>query len=153
MQQWIPLGGEPPKETLTLVPRRRGVAPDSTGAEPGLAAYRIDPNRRMVVVRFGKTLRVRDISSYADSLRSNPLFDPSFSELVDLSQVESLELGAEEAMKLADEIDPFSPNAKRAFVVQSSAPAYAARMHKLLRAENQNIRIFESIDEARRWLG
>jgi len=152
MQQWIPLAGEPPKKSPTLVARRCGVAPDSTTAEPGLAAYSIDPNRRMVLVRFGKSLGARDISNYADSLRNNPRFDPSFSELVDLSKVETLELGPEEALHLADAVDPFLANARRAFVVQSSAPAYAARIHMLLRAENQNIRIFESMDEARQWL-
>ncbi|HYA23833.1 MAG TPA: hypothetical protein VEF05_06710 [Terriglobales bacterium] len=152
MHQWIPLAEGPPKKTLTLVARRHGVAPDSTAAEPGVAAYTIDPSRRMVVVRFGKSLHAREISNYANSLRNNPLFDPSFSELVDLSKVEGLEVGPEEAVHLADEADPFLPTAKRAFVVQSSTAAYAARMHMLLRAQNQNIRIFESIDEARQWL-
>ena len=152
MQQWIPLVGEPHKEALTLVGRRHGVAPDSSNVEAVLAAYRIDPKRRMVWVRFGNTLRAQDISNYADALCTNPLFDPSFSELVDLSQVENLDVGAEEALQLADEVDPFLATAKRAFVAPSSPTAHAARMHMLLRNENQNIRIFESIDEARQWL-
>jgi len=140
------------KKAGPWVVRRRGSAPDSSATEPGFATYTIDETRRMVLVRFGKALSARDVSNYADSLRNNPLFDPSFSELVDLSKVETLELGPEEALHLADEVDPFLPNARRAFVVQSSAPAYAARMHMLLRAENKNIRIFESMDEAKQWL-
>ena len=152
MQQWIPVAAVPPKETLTLAARRRGIAPDAATAEPGVTAYRIDPNRRMVLVRFGKTLRAQEISNYADSLRNNPLFDPSFSELVDLSKVEKLNLESEEALHLADEVDPFLPASKRAFVVQDAVAAHAARMHMLLRAENENIRIFESVDQAEQWL-
>lgn len=121
-------------------------------AERTSITYTIDQTKRMVSVEFGNALSVCDIVNYASSLRDNPLFDPDFSELVDLRNVEQLPMGAEQALKLADEIDPFSLAAKRAFVAQKSAAIYAARMHMLLRNENRNIRIFESIEEATQWL-
>jgi hypothetical protein len=40
------------------------------------------------------------------------LFPSNYSEIVDLTKVEELDLEADEFLKLADEIDPFSPDAK-----------------------------------------
>jgi hypothetical protein len=70
---------------------------------------------------------------------------------VDLTDVEELDLEAEEFLKLADEIDPFLPDAKRAFVVRSLIQNHAARMHKVLRTK-RNIEIFHSFEEAEHWI-
>jgi hypothetical protein len=136
----------------TLNVQGRHLDPNSSTAEAVSVVYTIDQSKRIVSVKFGNRVSVRDIANYANSLRDDPLFDPQFSELVDLRKVEKLEMGAEQALKLADDIDPFSPGAKRAFVAQKSAPIYAARLHMLLRSEDGNIRVFESIDEAQLWL-
>ena len=77
-------------------------------------------------------------------------FSQSYSEVVDLTDVEELDLQAEDFLKLADQIDPFSPEAKRAFVVRTSTQNHAARMHKVLRS--RNIEIFHSVEEAERWV-
>jgi len=93
----------------------------------------VDPRRRLVAVKFGKKLTVADIERYSRHLQSNPSFQPNYSEIVDLSEVEELDLQADEFLRLADEIDPFSSEAKRAFVVRNSVQNHAARMHKVLR--------------------
>jgi len=80
----------------------------------------VDPARRLVSIKFIAELTVDDIGRYSRLLQSNPSFRPDFSELVDLTQVEGLDLNAGEFLKLADEIDPFSTDAKRAFVVRTS---------------------------------
>jgi hypothetical protein len=90
----------------------------------------VDPGRRLVSIEFGKTVTFADIERYAKQLRLNPLFQPEYSEIVDLTEVEELDLQADEFLKLADKIDPFSPAAKRAFVVQTLVQTHAARMHK-----------------------
>ncbi len=115
-------------------------------------AYTIDPAKRLVSVKFASKLTVGDIEAYAIALCAHPLFEPSFSEIVDLCQVEELEMGAEEAMSLADEVDPFSPGSRRAFVAQNPALVNAARMHALLRGVNQNFRICASLEEAEQWI-
>ncbi len=111
----------------------------------------IDVDKRIVVVRFTKRLTFDDIRRYAERLRSNPSFRPNYSEIVDLTEVEELDLNADEFLRLADEIDPFAPEAKRAFVVRTSTQKHAARMHKVLRTQ-RNIDIFGSIEEAERWI-
>jgi hypothetical protein len=126
-----------------------------TGASSGKidpnAGYTVDPAKRLVSVKFRQKLTVRDIELYAALLRSNPAFDPDFSEIVDMTEVEDLDLAPQEFIRLADEIDPFSDRAKRAFVVCSEVQHHAARMHKILRTQ-RNFSIFRSLEAAERWV-
>jgi hypothetical protein len=115
------------------------------------ARHDVDPERRLVIVTFGKKLTVKDIERYAAILRANPIFQPAFSEIVDLSQVEEIDLQADEFIRLADQIDPFSTDARRAFVARTSIQNHAARMHKILRTQ-RNIEIFRTVAEATRWI-
>ena len=116
------------------------------------AQFVVDPEKRLVAVKFGKKLTVADIERYSKRLRLNPAFQPDYSEIVDLTEVEVLDLQADDFLKLADKIDPFSPEAKRAFVVGNSVQNHAARMHKVLRTQ-RNIEIFNSVEEAEGWIG
>jgi hypothetical protein len=133
---------------------RPGIASSRLKSMEGVAkrGYVVDANRRLVSVKFGKKVTVADIEGYAAALRANPLFNPDFSEIVDLSHVEELDLKAEEFIRLADEVDPFSLQAKRAFIVRNSVQAHAARMHKILRTQ-RNFSIFHSAEEAEKWIG
>jgi hypothetical protein len=117
---------------------KRGAIPD----------YILNTQKRLV---FRSKVTINDIERYAASLRMNPLFRPDFSEIVDMSEVEELELKAEEFIRLADKIDPFSEQARRAFVVRDEVQKHAARMHQILRAP-RNFSIFHSVDEAQRWI-
>jgi len=117
-----------------------------------LPDYVLDPEKRVVWVRFRKKVTVRDIERYAASLRANPLFDPDFSEIADMSEVEELDLKADDFIRLADEIDPFSVQARRAFVARDAVQNHAARMHKILRTQ-RNFVIFRSVEAAKRWIG
>lgn len=124
------------------------------GREPlsGSFRYSVDAEKRLVAVTFGKKLTVSDIERYAKLLQLNASFRPNCSEIVDLRQVEELDLKADEFLTLADKIDPFSEDSKRAFVVRTSVQNHAARMHKVLRTQ-RNIEIFRSVEEAERWIG
>ena len=117
----------------------------------GAAECVVDAGRRLVTVKFSKKLTFSDIERYAKGLLLNPSFQPDYSEIVDLTEVEELDLQAHEFLKLADKIDPFSPVAKRAFVVRTSTQNHAARMHKALRTQ-RNIEIFRFVEEAERWV-
>lgn len=113
--------------------------------------FAIDVKTRTVSVRFAKKVSVMDIRVYAERLRAHPEFSREFSEIVDLREVEDLELKAPDFLKLADEIDCFSPGAWRAFVVHNSIQNHAARMHKILRFQ-ANVRIFSSLEDAQAWI-
>ncbi len=124
----------------------------SPGDKPcSFATFKVDSEQKLVVVRFGKTVTVGDIERYAARLRENPAFQPLFSEITDLRGVEKLDLNAREFFRLADEVDPFSHQSKRAFVVGNAVQAHAARMHKILRTQ-RSFEIFQSLEEAERWV-
>lgn len=117
----------------------------------GSRDYELDAGKRLVSVRFHRQVTVQSIETYAASLRADPRFDPDFSEIVDMSDVEGLDLNPEEFIRLADEIDPFSREAKRAFVVRNEVQHHAARMHKIWRTQ-RSFSIFRSVEAARRWI-
>jgi len=109
------------------------------------------PGKKLVMVKFGNYLGVRDIERYAILLKADPQFRADFAEIVDLTAVEQLDLQADDFMKLADHVDPFAVDARRAFVARTSMQQHAARMHKILRSK-QNIEIFSSVAAAERWV-
>jgi len=115
------------------------------------ADYTLDAQKRLVVVKFGKKVTFQEIERYSHLLRADPAFHPMFSEITDLTEVEELNLGADEFLRLADEIDPFSIDARRAFVVRTSPQNHAARMHKILRTQ-RHFEIFHTLAEAKRWV-
>ena len=115
------------------------------------AKFVVNDEKRVIIVKLGKKVTAEDIRRYVVQLQAHPSFQPSFSEIVDLRAVEELDLQANDFLKLADEIDPFSPGAKRAFVVRNAVQAHAARMHKALRTQAK-IRVFHSLQEAERWI-
>jgi len=115
------------------------------------AEHVVYPEKKLVIVKFGNYLGLRDIERYALLLKADPKFQAGFAEIVDLTAVEQFDLQADDFMKLADHVDPFAPDARRAFVARSSVQQHAARMHKILRS-NQNIEIFSSVAAAERWV-
>ena len=127
-------------------PRRARVHEHSDGA-----SFVLYPQQKLVVVTLGNRITLNDVARYARLLREDPSFETTFSEIADMRAVEEISLEADEMMKMADDIDPFSREAKRAFVVRTSSQAHAARMHKILRTQ-RNFQIFRSLDAARRWV-
>ena len=114
--------------------------------------YYIDTVTRVVSARPEGVLTFGRIVDYASCLQMDPRFNRTFSEIIDLRGVESVHLAAHDVMTLAAEVDPFSPGSKRAFVAQSQAQVHAAHLHRILRPENKTIRVFFSMDDARKWI-
>jgi hypothetical protein len=114
-------------------------------------SYQVDSKKKLVSVKFLRKVTASDIENYARALRMDPRFHPDFSEIADLREVEELDLSPDEFIRLADSIDPFSLEAKRAFVVGNEVQHHAARMHKILRAQ-RNFEIFRSMETAQQWL-
>lgn len=113
--------------------------------------FTIDANRRLVIARFGERLTATDIQAYVQDLGNQPGFHASFSEIADLRNVRELPLEAADFLRLADSVDPFSVESKRAFVAHTSLQKHAARMHKILRSQ-RNFEIFQTLEEAKNWI-
>jgi hypothetical protein len=116
------------------------------------AGFIVYPELRLVHVVVGEMLTVQQLTGYVAALRQDPRFEPDFSEIVDLTGVEEITITAEEAMALADQIDPYSMTARRAFVTRTPQQLHVARMHQLLQGDNCNIQIFSSMAEAIAWI-
>jgi hypothetical protein len=126
-------------------------APDTYTNYTQSPEHTVDAGKRLVFVKFGKTLMFADVERYIELLKANPVFEPNFSEIVDLSDVVELDMRAEDFLKVADEIDPFVSTARRAFIARSSVQNHAARMHKILRG-HKNIEIFGTREQAEEWI-
>lgn len=116
------------------------------------AGYSIDRAAGVVLAAFRGDLTFSDIAGYACALAIDPQFNPALAEIVDLRHVTSVTLSAPETLELADGVDPFSFRSRRAFVVESQAQMRAAHLHRILRPENDTIRIFSSVHDARTWI-
>ena len=115
------------------------------------ASFILDPEKRLVVLTLGSRVTLKLLEEYSRILHQNPWFEPTFSEIADMRAIQEVALEADEMMRIADEVDPFSPDSKRAFVVKTPSQAHAARMHKIL-LTHRNFEIFRSLEEAQRWI-
>ena len=135
------------------VSNREKIQPTSGDrSSDGAFRFHVDVERQLVTVKFGTRVTAEEIGEYVQKLRDHPSFEPTFSEIADLTEAEEIDLQADEFLKLADEVDPYSPQAKRAFVAGTPTQNHAARMHKILRSQ-RNIEIFRRLEDAELWIG
>lgn len=117
------------------------------------ATYAIDPQRRLVLSRAWGTLTSAEVADHYRALATDPEFDPSFSQLADLTEVERVDMSPASVRREALEV-VFGPRALRAFVVETGEQEATARLYGLFgKYVGQNVRVFTGIGEAERWLG
>jgi len=127
-------------------------SPPSVTTIPKSIEYSVHREERLVFVKLARVLRAADLKSYAIALRRDPQFDPGFSEIADLREVEQVLITPAEAIDLADHADPFAMSSRRAFVAASDLQLSFARMHQMLRRPSDNLRIFDTLEKAKDWL-
>lgn len=110
----------------------------------------IDPLKCLVSAKFGGTLTLEDVELYDAQLRADRRFSPRYSEIVDLTQLETVAMSSREMMRLRAEI-PFFPQSRRALVVNNRDQSHAAHLYRIIR-KDANIRVFRSFDDAIEWL-
>jgi hypothetical protein len=125
----------------------------SEGSTYGMPAdYVIDPLQKAVFTRGWGRLSDEDLVDYQGRLNADPDFEPDFSQLVDLSGVERLDISAEGVRTIATE-DRWAQEARRAFVAPLDEVYGMVRMHEaFIGRDSPNIRIFRELAEARAWL-
>ena len=117
------------------------------------AKYRIDVARRLVLSRAWGVFTAQDLYDHYNSLAADPAFDPGFSQLVDLRDVERVDMEPSVIRRHALEY-LFSSGTQRALVTSSDVEYHLARMYKTF-AEYvpQNVRVFRDMHDAEQWLG
>ena len=115
--------------------------------------YEIDPQRRLVTSRFWGAVTDTEVFEHNQKLRSDPRFDATYQQLVDLTAVTGISVTTGTINETS--LDQFfQPGTRRAFVAKDDAVFGMARMFAL-RAESvgQTIQVFRDGGAAREWLG
>lgn len=116
------------------------------------ANYVVDARNRTVHTTFSGVVTHRDPIQNVLSLRADPEFDASFSELIEFAEDSEVQLNSNDLSALL-ELDPFFKASRRALVVGSGPSVFgAARIFKLLRHDDRCVKIFGTREEALSWL-
>ena len=115
--------------------------------------FKIYKERRLVMSIVSGVVTIADALAHRQNLRKHPDFDPSFSQLVDLSNVTKIEFSREDVEKFAQDTI-FSLNSRRAAVATADLAYGLARMFEMLRESKgeEGLRVFRTLDEALEWV-
>ena len=131
----------------------RGAGSVVHGIDHGVS-YRIDRDRRLLVVTYIGTVTLEDIRATQDLVRADPLFDASFAMLLDGQHGDFSGLSMADLKRIAG-ATPGRPGTRRAFVVNSQVNYGLVRMfHALSAAQGDDfpVALFENVEDAVRWL-
>src|SRR3954465_10520793 len=117
------------------------------------ASYRIDVARRLVLTRAWGVFTAQDLYDHYSTLSTDPAFDPSFPQVVDMRDIERVDMEPSIIRRHALEF-LFASRTQRAIVTSSDIEYQLARMYKAV-AEYvpQNVRVFRTMHDAEQWLG
>lgn len=116
------------------------------------ADYEIDTDRRIIFSTASGVLTEDDLRGHRKQLRADPFFDPSFDQLWDCSEVTKVAVGIE-VVRFLSRSSSYEAGAKRAVVAPDDITFGLARMFQTLHEDApEEVRIFRSREEARRWL-
>jgi len=115
--------------------------------------YKIDKERKLVMTTYSGVLTIAEALGHQEKLPKDPDFDPSFSQLFDVTHVTDVQLTAEDVRLLA-RASVFSRDSRRAILVDSDLKFGLARMFEELRNTmgEKGIRVFRNLDEALDWI-
>jgi hypothetical protein len=117
------------------------------------AFYKIDKKRKLVMSTYSGVLTMADALGHQEKLHKDPDFEPSFSQLFDVMHVTDVQLTAEDVRTLA-RASVFSPDSRRAILVDSDLKFGLARMFEVLRETmgERGICVFRKLDDALEWI-
>jgi hypothetical protein len=118
------------------------------------ADYTIDAERKVVFSRGTGVFTHADYRGHMAALGQEPLFQPTFHQLVDCRAITEMKLTGNEIKDLATR-SLFAASSKRAFVASNSIQFGLSRMFASYREIHgkQEVRVFTELKEALHWLG
>lgn len=118
------------------------------------ADYTIDAERKVVFSRGTGVFTHADYMGHMAALGKEPLFQPTFNQLVDCRAITEMKVTAAEIKDLAMR-SLFDTSSKRAFVASNSIQFGMSRMFAAYREIHgqQEVRVFTEMKEALVWLG
>jgi hypothetical protein len=117
------------------------------------AEYQIDVERKLVTSRAWGALTDDDVREHYQTLRADPLFDPTYRQLVDMSGI-TKDLVDPSTKQHASQNQIFLPGVRRAWVASQDYTFGMARMYAVAaESQGQNIGVFRARSDAEEWLG
>jgi hypothetical protein len=115
--------------------------------------YTIVPEKKLVMSEIWGATTEGEVHEHNQKLRGDPLFDPAYQQLADMSRVTEVLVSADTIKETARD-SFFSPGVRRAFVASADGTFGMARMFAL-HAESlgQVVEVFRDRDTAEEWLG
>jgi hypothetical protein len=117
------------------------------------AKYVIDVERKLVISHAWGALTDDDVREHYHALSADPLFDPTYRQLVDMSGItkDLVDIGTKQH---ASQNQIFLPGVRRAWVASQDYTFGMARMYAVAaEGQGQNIGVFRARREAEEWLG
>lgn len=117
------------------------------------AFYKVDKERRLILITGSDHITLHDALNLQERFRNDPEFDPTFAQLIDLTQVKKLDLEPGDVRKLSDNAVSL-PGIRRAFLANSDVAFGLARMFETYRefANDPGTRAFRELDQALHWV-
>ncbi len=117
------------------------------------ASYSIDKQRRLVVTRAWGDCTVNDALEFRRQILKDKDFDPSFAQLADFTAVTGIDFTPGD-VRLLSWVTPFSPESRRAIVVENPLAFGFARIYQTLRSlrGDRHVRVFRDRKEALAWI-
>lgn len=113
----------------------------------------IDVSRRVVVVQFTGEVKDADLIQIGTVTKAHPLFDPSFSEIVDFSAVTGGTISTFAVQTAARRTSIYHRNSKHIVVAPQAHMFGLTRMFQVYAQETRpNIEVVHTIEEARKCL-
>src|SRR3954465_13544997 len=118
-------------------------------------SYTIDPHARLVHTRVTGNLSLEDALAHIYNLKTDPLFRPEFSELIDLSGFTGTDMNVEAMKAFARGLqgEVFSHHAKRAVIAPADSAFALSSQYRTMRSDTEHFQVFHSMEEAAHWLG
>ena len=116
-------------------------------------SYSIDPEQRLVRSRIWGTVTNDEVNEHNRLLRSDPLFDPTYSQIADMTGVTQNKVTFTNVKETARD-QYFAPGVRRALLVSDDTTFGLCRMFATY-AENlgQRLTVFRDRKEAEEWVG
>jgi hypothetical protein len=117
--------------------------------------YSISPREKLVLTKVRGHLGLEDALAHSHNLKTDPLFRPEYSELIDLTAFTGTDLNLEAMKAFARGLqgEVFSHHARRAVVAPADSVFDLSSRYQSMKPNVENFQVFHSMDEATQWLG
>jgi hypothetical protein len=115
--------------------------------------YKIDTSKKMVFSMAYGNLTDQDVLANLDKLCNDPDFDPSFSQLIDCTNVTHIDELSNEAIYTLADRNPFGLGSLRAIVAPQNPEFNTFRIYELLTTVHPDVVVvFKNMEDAYEFL-